>query len=70
MLARLRQDSCSRPRGLDWPQALLILGACVTLTSFLAIGVRFSASDEAAVAKETRARLAGSSGKAGEAMPA
>ena len=59
-----------KTEGLDWPQALLILGACVTLTSFLAIGVRFSASDEAAVAKETRARLAGSSGKAGEAMPA
>ena len=59
-----------KTQGLEWPQALLILGACVTLTSFLAIGVRFSASDEAAVAKETRARLAGSSGKAGEAMPA
>lgn len=59
-----------KTEGLDWPQALLILGACVTLTSFLAIGVRFSALDEAAVAKETRARLAGSSGKAGEAMPA
>ena len=59
-----------KTEGLDWPQALLILGACVTLTSFLAIGVRFSASDEAAVARETRARLAGSSGKTGEAIPA
>ena len=59
-----------KTQGLDWPQALLILGACVTLTSFLAIGVRFSASDEAAVARETRARLAGSSGKTGEAIPA
>ena len=59
-----------KARGLDWPQALLILGACVTLTSFLTIGVRFSASDEAAVARETRARLAGASRKAGEAITA
>ena len=59
-----------KAQGLDWPQALLILGACVTLTSFLASGVRFSASDAAAVARETRARLPRASGKTGEAIPA
>ena len=59
-----------RTEGLGWPQALLILGACVTLTSFLAFAVRFSEADEAAVARETQARLAGTSGDAGEAIPA
>ena len=59
-----------RTEGLGWPQALLILGACVTLTSFLAFAVRFSEADEAAVAHETQARLAGTSGDAGEAIPA
>lgn len=44
--------------GLDWPQALAILGACVTVVSMLAFAVRFSEADEAAVAKETAARLA------------
>ena len=43
---------------LTWPQALMILGACVTLTSFLAFAVRFSEADEAAVARETASRLA------------
>ena len=47
-----------RAEGLSWPQALLILGAIVTLTSFLAFAVRFSEADEAAVAHETAARLA------------
>lgn len=47
-----------RAEGLSWPQALLILGAVVTLTSFLAFAVRFSEADEAAVARETAARLA------------
>ena len=47
-----------RAEGLSWPQALLILGAIVTLTSFLAFAVRFSEADEAAVARETAARLA------------
>lgn len=59
-----------RTEGLGWPQALLILGACVTLTSFLAFAVRFSEADEAAVARETQARLAGASRDTGEAMPA
>ena len=43
---------------LTWPQALMILGACVTLTSFLAFAVRFSEADEAAVERETASRLA------------
>ena len=43
---------------LSWPQALMILGACVTATSFLAFAVRFSEADEAAVARETASRLA------------
>ena len=47
-----------KAEGLAWPQALLILGACVTLTSFLAFAVRFSEADERAVAKETKSRLA------------
>ena len=47
-----------RAEGLSWPQALLILGAIVTLTSFLAFAVRFSEADEAAVARETAAHLA------------
>lgn len=47
-----------RAEGLSWPQALLILGAVVTLTSFLAFAVRFSEADEAAVARETANRLA------------
>ena len=59
-----------RTEGLGWPQALLILGACATLTSFLAFAVRFSEADEEAVARETRARLAGASGDTGEAIPA
>ena len=48
-----------KAEGLSWPQALLILGAVVTLTSFLAVAVRFSEADEAAVAQETRSRLSG-----------
>ena len=57
-----------RTEGLGWPQALLILGACVTLTSFLAFAVRFSEADEAAVARETQARLAGAPADAGGAI--
>ncbi len=59
-----------KAEGLGWPQALLILGACVTVTSFFALAVRFSAADEAAVAHETRSRLAGAVGEAGETIPA
>ncbi len=43
---------------VSWPQALLILGAAVTLTSFLTFAVRFSEADERAVARETASRLA------------
>jgi hypothetical protein len=43
---------------MPWPRALLILGAIVTVTSGLALLVRFSEADEAAVRAETAARLA------------
>ena len=46
-----------KAEGLAWPQALLILGACVTAASTLALAVRFSEADEAAVAREIAARL-------------
>jgi NNP family nitrate/nitrite transporter-like MFS transporter len=42
-----------------WPQALLILGALVALTSSLTILVRFSATDERSAREEMEARLAG-----------
>jgi NNP family nitrate/nitrite transporter-like MFS transporter len=42
---------------LSWPQALLILGAAVTVSSFFAFAVRFSEADEHAVAHETKTRL-------------
>ena len=48
-----------KAEGLSWPQALLILGACVTVVSMVAFDVRFSEADEAAVARETATRLAG-----------
>jgi NNP family nitrate/nitrite transporter-like MFS transporter len=44
---------------LTWPQALLILGVLVTLTSSLTIFVRFSEVDERATREEMQARLAG-----------
>ena len=44
---------------LTWPQALLILGALVTLSSSLVILVRFSEVDERTVREETQTRLAG-----------
>jgi NNP family nitrate/nitrite transporter-like MFS transporter len=44
---------------LSWPQALMILGAVVTVCSFFAFAVRFSEADEQAVARETEARLGG-----------
>ena len=47
-----------RAEGLSWPQALLMLGAAVTVVSLLAFSVRFSEADEAAVAHETESRLA------------
>ncbi len=46
-----------KAEGLSWPQALLALGAVVTLVSFAALTVRFSEADEAAVARETAGRL-------------
>jgi len=44
---------------LSWPQALLILGALVTLCSSLVILVRFSQVDERSVREEIETRLAG-----------
>ncbi len=44
---------------LTWPQALLILGGLVTLTSTLTILLRFSEADERSTRDETEARLAG-----------
>lgn len=44
--------------GLTWPQALLILGALVLLSSLLAFVVRFSERDEATARSEMEARLA------------
>ncbi len=48
-----------KTQGLSWSQALLMLGASVTVVSMLAFAVRFSEADEAAVARETQTRLAG-----------
>ncbi len=45
--------------GVSWPQALLILGALVVLTSSLTILVRFSEVDERHAREEMEARLAG-----------
>jgi len=45
--------------GLTWPQALLILGVLVTLTSSLTILVRFSEVDERSAREEMEARLSG-----------
>jgi len=44
---------------LTWPQALLILGALVTLSSSLVALVRFSEGDERSARQEMEARLAG-----------
>ncbi len=38
---------------LRWPTGLLILGALVTASSVLALGVRFSAADEGTARPET-----------------
>jgi len=50
--------------GLEWPEAFFIVGAIVTVCSFLSFGVRFS---EAA---ESEARVATASALAGEPEPA
>ncbi|MEZ5402079.1 MAG: MFS transporter [Bryobacteraceae bacterium] len=44
---------------LTWPQALLILGVIVTLSSALSFLVRFSESDERRAEEEMRSRLQG-----------
>jgi MFS transporter, NNP family, nitrate/nitrite transporter len=44
---------------LTWPQALLLLGALVTLCSTLVFAVRFSEVDERSAREEIEARLAG-----------
>ena len=41
-----------RAESITWPIALLILGAIATLTSFLALGVKFSATDEAELSSD------------------
>jgi NNP family nitrate/nitrite transporter-like MFS transporter len=46
-----------KAESLTWPQALLILGAIVTVCSFLAFAVRFSEADERAVEREMATRL-------------
>ena len=57
-----------RSETLSWPQALLILGAIVTVCSFLAFAVRFSEADEQAVQREMAIRAG--SVPADEAEPA
>ena len=51
---------------LSWPQALLILGAVVTVCSGFAFAVRFSEADEQAVQKEMAARAVVAPTPAGE----
>jgi MFS transporter, NNP family, nitrate/nitrite transporter len=51
---------------ISWPQALLILGVIVTLSSSLTLVVRFSESDERSAREEIAARLAGQTVAAGE----
>jgi NNP family nitrate/nitrite transporter-like MFS transporter len=43
---------------MAWPTGLLILGIAVTVCSFLALAVTFSAADESAAQQEMEARLA------------
>jgi MFS transporter, NNP family, nitrate/nitrite transporter len=43
---------------ITWPQALLILGAMVTMISALTLAVRFPVAEEVAVREETEARIA------------
>jgi NNP family nitrate/nitrite transporter-like MFS transporter len=45
-----------KTESLSWPQALFILGCLVTVSAFMAFAVRFSEADEAAVAREMKAR--------------
>jgi NNP family nitrate/nitrite transporter-like MFS transporter len=45
-----------KTESLTWPQALFILGGLVTASAFMAFAVRFSEADEAAVAREMKAR--------------
>jgi hypothetical protein len=51
---------------LSWPQALLILGAVVTVCSGFAFAVRFSEADEQAVRKEMAVRAVIARTPAGE----
>lgn len=46
-----------RMEGLVWSDAYMILGVLVVVSSFLALGVRFSTSEQAAVTAETEERL-------------
>jgi NNP family nitrate/nitrite transporter-like MFS transporter len=45
---------------ITWPQAILILGGIVAVSSVLAFAVRFSEADETVARKELHARLTGS----------
>lgn len=47
-----------RMEGLTWPDAYLILGIVVMLSSFAAFAIRFSEADEKAVSLEIQERLA------------
>ena len=51
-----------KTEALSWPQALLILGSVVTVSSFLAFAVRFSESEERAVSREMASRQAAADG--------
>jgi NNP family nitrate/nitrite transporter-like MFS transporter len=48
-----------KTESLTWPQALLILGGLITLSSSLALLVRFSERDERSAREEMEARQAG-----------
>jgi len=59
-----------RTESLSWPQALLILGAVVTVSSVLAVTVRFSAAEERAAREETVGRPRRAREPADGALPA
>lgn len=55
---------------ITWPQALLILGGIVAVSSVLAFAVRFSEADETVARRELHARLNASMVPAAAGMPA
>ncbi|HWF08390.1 MAG TPA: hypothetical protein VG297_07995, partial [Bryobacteraceae bacterium] len=50
---------------MPWTQALLVLGATITVISLLAVVVRFSEAEEVSAEKEIAARLSGDLAMAG-----